>query len=365
MRSCRHCGSLAGMCLLPVRTVPPRIARASAPPPGAGARGVRRAGRPGASRCARSTVPLLPAGQPAAAGAAPQRPAPDARASTRKQDWVRDLAPARARPGGQHRRQPRPPRRRCPLVLDALGGAARRPRASSSSAPTTTSRRRCATRCATCCPTTAAATPTRPPLPWRDLRPALADAGWLDLTNARDVAQGRRHDASRSPGVDDPHLELRRPRRRRRPGRPGRRRADRRRPRAVPPGARPVRRRRLRRGPRRPHPRRPGVPAGQAARWSPTATSSRPGPRGCTATRPTPVPGDPGLVLAARLGRARHLPVRPVRVCCRPEATLLTLTRADRPARPDFVSAATARVCSPCLAAELVRGRASGCGAAW
>ena len=35
-------------------------------------------------------------------------------------------------------------------------------------------------------------------------------------------------------------------------------------------------------------------------------------------------PGDPAR-LAARLGRARHHPVRPVRFACRPEATLLTL----------------------------------------
>ena len=40
-------------------------------------------------------------------------------------------------------------------------------------------------------------------------------------------------------------------------------------------------------------------------------------------------PGDPELVVAARLGRRRHLAVRPVRLCCRPEATLLTLVPRD------------------------------------
>ena len=48
-----------------------------------------------------------------------------------------------------------------------------------------------------------------------------------------------------------------------------------------------------------------------AARWSPTATSTRPGPRACTGTRRDSRPGDPGsswLHVSAGLG---HLAVRP------------------------------------------------------
>jgi uncharacterized protein len=43
-------------------------------------------------------------------------------------------------------------------------------------------------------------------LPWRELRDAMADAGWLDLTNARGYlkADGRQLELV---GVDDPHIE--------------------------------------------------------------------------------------------------------------------------------------------------------------
>jgi uncharacterized protein len=43
-------------------------------------------------------------------------------------------------------------------------------------------------------------------LPWRDLRDGMADAGWLNLTNARGYlnADGRRLELV---GVDDPHIE--------------------------------------------------------------------------------------------------------------------------------------------------------------
>ena len=47
-----------------------------------------------------------------------------------------------------------------------------------------------------------------PELPWSDLVKGLTDAGWLDMTNARDaitLADGRRIDLR---GVDDPHLKL-------------------------------------------------------------------------------------------------------------------------------------------------------------
>jgi predicted MPP superfamily phosphohydrolase len=45
------------------------------------------------------------------------------------------------------------------------------------------------------------------PLPWRDLRDAMADRGWLDLTNATGglTVAGRRIAFA---GVDDPHLQL-------------------------------------------------------------------------------------------------------------------------------------------------------------
>jgi uncharacterized protein len=43
-------------------------------------------------------------------------------------------------------------------------------------------------------------------LPWRELRDVMADAGWLDLTNARGYlkADGRQLELV---GVDDPHIE--------------------------------------------------------------------------------------------------------------------------------------------------------------
>lgn len=46
-----------------------------------------------------------------------------------------------------------------------------------------------------------------PELPWRELRDAMSDAGWLDLTNNRGFlkADGRRLEFV---GVDDPHIEL-------------------------------------------------------------------------------------------------------------------------------------------------------------
>ena len=85
------------------------------------------------------------------------------------------------------------------------GRAARRARGSSSSAPTTTSAPPCATRCATCCPTTATATPTRrgcrgPTCATRSPRPA----GPTSPTAATSVKVGELSFAFA--GVDDPHL---------------------------------------------------------------------------------------------------------------------------------------------------------------
>ena len=135
-----------------------------------------------------------------------------------KRRWLRLARRPRARPGGQHRRQPRPPGRRSRRCVDGARPAARRARACSCSAPTTTSRRRCATRCATSSPTTASATPAPPSCRGSDLRAAFDDAR---LGRPDQHARAARRSAAPRiafAGVDDPHLELRRPRRGRRPG---------------------------------------------------------------------------------------------------------------------------------------------------
>ena len=127
-----------------------------------------------------------------------------------------------------------------------------------------------------------------------------------------------------------PAPALRPARRRRRPGRPAGRRPAGRRARAVPPGARPVRRRRLRRDPGRPHPRRPGLPARR--RRADHQLRPRARPRQGAAPPPGRLAGRrPGLHLAARLRRDRHLAVRPDPGGLPPEATLLTLV----PGGPD------------------------------
>ena len=166
-----------------------------------------------------------------------------------------------------------------------------------------------ATRCATCCPTTASATSHTPPLPWRDLRDALRRRGL-----GRPDQPPRRSSRSRaSPiafaGVDDPHLGYDDLEAVAGPADPTADVRHRGHPRAVPAGARPVRRATATTR------SSPGTPTAAScacrarARWSPTATSSRPAPRACTGIRPT-APGDPGRV-AARLRRAGHLAVRP------------------------------------------------------
>ena len=47
--------------------------------------------------------------------------------------------------------------------------------------------------------------PTTPPLPWRDLRAAQAERGWIDLSNRKQVVQVRGQRLALA-GVDDPHL---------------------------------------------------------------------------------------------------------------------------------------------------------------
>ena len=202
---------------------PPRCAPHARRPPGRRRRRRRRRwrrtprGRPGSTRCGEVTVPLLPAGHRAAAGAAPQRHPHGPRPARQAGVAARPRRP-RARPGGRHRRQPRAPR--------VGAGRARRARAacstcraSSSSAPTTTSRRACATRCATCCPTPASATPTRPSCRGRDLAARLRRRRLARPDQRPRVAHRRRHHL-RLRRRRRPAPELRRPRRGRRPGRP-------------------------------------------------------------------------------------------------------------------------------------------------
>lgn len=47
--------------------------------------------------------------------------------------------------------------------------------------------------------------PTSPPLPWRDLRAAQSDRGWIDLSNHKQVVSVRGQQIALA-GVDDPHL---------------------------------------------------------------------------------------------------------------------------------------------------------------
>ena len=252
-------------------------------------------------------LPVLPDGARAAAGAAPQRPPPDARPVA--QARVAALAGRpRARPRREHRRQPRPPRRvarRC----WRLSGRCSTSRACSCSGPTTTSRRSCATRWATCCPDDGKRYVHSAKLPWRELCDAFAAAGWTDLTNRRTSTTVRDLTIAWA-GVDDPHLAYDdlaavagpAPTRRRPAHRGG--------PRAVPAGARPVRGRRVRRGLRRAHPRRPDLPA--AGRRAGHQLRPRAGPRQGPAPPSGRLPARrPGVDLAARLGGPRHLAVLP------------------------------------------------------
>ena len=232
------------------------------------------------------TVPVLPAGSD------PLRilhlsDAHMTPAQHRKQQWLREPRRARAGPGRQHRRQPRPHGR------PAVGARARTAtsstcRASSSSGRTTTTRRSARTRPSTWSagPATSAGrnewwrTRTRD-LPFEPMRRAFTERGWTDLTNTH---------ASLDVGGAPTRV-----RRRRRPA-PGVRRARRpagrhvRRPRdrggtcSVPARAGPVERARLPADHGRPHPRRTALRARSTARSSPTATSTASAPRACTRT---------------------------------------------------------------------------------
>jgi hypothetical protein len=224
-----------------------------------------------------------------------------------------------ARPGHQHRRQPRAHAGRA-RAARRLGGCSRCPGvfvlgSNDYFAPNLRNPLR------TCCPTTASATTTGRSCRGRPGR-RLHRRRLADLTNATAwlTVGGTRFAFA---GVDDPHLQYDdlaavagpAPRRRRAAGR---------RPRAVPAGARPVRRRRLRRDHRRPHPRRPGLPAGVGA----LTTNCDLEPARAKGLHRHPADsrtGDPGsswLHVSAGLGTN---PYARIRVACRPEATLLTL----------------------------------------
>ena len=169
----RHCGSLARV-TLPRRRPPYRCCRRrSAPGPLAGAAlTAYAAGEARAYTLRRVTVPVLPPGQPGAAGAAPQRRAHDARPEPQAGVAARPGRPA-AGPGRQHRRQPRAPRLGARSCCDCLGDAARRARASSSSAPTTTSRPTLRNPLRYLLPDDGTRHTDTPQLPWRDLRDGL------------------------------------------------------------------------------------------------------------------------------------------------------------------------------------------------
>ena len=254
-----------------------------------------------AFRLRRYDVPVLPAGAPpikvlhvSDLHATPGQPW--------KVEWVAALARTRARPRHRHRRQPR--------VTGRSAGRARG------------ARTRCSTGPAGSCPASNdwfAPRPKNPAryllpdrghrihgerLPWGELRSAFTARGWLDLTHRRERRRRPRGDASSSAGVE-------------------RRRTCN----ATTTSASPARSTRRRRRDRAvthapspglldaftadgfalvlvgPHPRRPAAGARASARSSPTAA--------WTARRARGLSPWPEQRLAARVGRAGHLAVRP------------------------------------------------------
>ena len=173
-----------------------------------------------------------------------------------------------------------------------------------------------------------------PQLPWPELkRHVHRPRGWLDLTNRRGSLRVGDLDLAFA-GVDDPHLSYDRLDDGRRAGR-------RRRPTCASPsptrrtcgcstGSRPTARTPC--SPGHTHGGQVLLPGARRADHQ-LRPRAAPGPGACTATRPTPRPGDPGsawLHVSAGLGTNPYVRVR---VACRPEATLLT-PGADRPLRP-------------------------------
>ena len=298
---------------------------------GAGLTAYAAVGGPRSTRCARSTVPLLPAGH------APLRvlhlsDMHMTPGQTRKQEWLRSPGRARPRPGDQHRRQPRPSRRRYPPCSTPTATSSTC-RGCSSSAPTTTTSPPCATRCSTCCPTTAPAAPAWPSCPGPTSRsPSSSAAGSTSPTASVDrrARQARR---SRSPASTTPTSSLDdlsavagpaddrptcawRSRTRRTCGSSTSSHADG--YDAVIAG--------------HTHGGQVCLPGVGALTTNCDLDNAR--AKGLHRHPADSRPGDPGSVLAARVGRRRHQsPYARIRVACRPEATLLTLT-AQADGRP-------------------------------
>ena len=168
-----HCGSLADVTLtrIPAR---PRVARAG---PGRGR--WRRAGLASyAAWEARAytlrevTVPMLPPGHAAAAGAAPQRhphgTRTSAQAGVAARRWPTSRPTWSSTPATTS-----PTCARCRSVLDALGGLLDVPGRLRVRLQRLLRADACATRCATCCPTTARATPTPRSCPGASCKEAL------------------------------------------------------------------------------------------------------------------------------------------------------------------------------------------------
>ena len=158
-----------------------------------------------------------------------------------------------------------------------------------------------------------------PDLPWAELGEGMAAAGWLDLNNRRGRVKAGELDIEVA-GTHDSHI--RRDRYERSPAPPT--------PRPTCGSAsctRPSRGCSTGSSPTAMTCCSPGTPTAArcacpgSGRWSPTAASTGPGHAASAATRT--VPGPAWLHVSAGLGTS---PWAPFRLCCRPEATLLTLT---------------------------------------
>ena len=128
---------------------------------------------------ARGRDPLSAGAFSAVEGAAHLRPSPHAdparQAAVADADW-----PSSSPTPGQHRRHPEPPRRH-PGRDEVARRPARRARACTSSAPTTIGRPVFKNPLRYFLPNGGKRKFHGPPLPWRDLKAAFDDVGWIDL----------------------------------------------------------------------------------------------------------------------------------------------------------------------------------------
>ena len=259
------CGSLA--CLPRA----PACAACCGRPPGcrlaaAAGLGYAAGSRCAGSRCAGRRCRCCPPGHAPAAGAARQRPAPDPHPAPQAGVGARPGRP-RAGPGGQHRRQPRPPASRCPLSSTRSATCSTCPGvfvlgSNDYFAPTLRNPVRyllpddgqrnthtpplpVAATCATASSDAAGSTSPTGATRSRSTTPRFA------VRRRRRPAPGATTTSPPSPGRPTPAADVRMG-------------VD---ARAVPAGARPVRRRRLRRRARRAHARRPALPARQGRHW--------------------------------------------------------------------------------------------------